>query len=223
MNILIIVPAYNEESKIAVLLDRIAKFHSLKNLLVVDDGSTDNTSSVAKKHGAHVITHSKNCGKGAALKTGFKHAIKSEYDAVITLDADLQHKPEEIPKFILFYKENTSDIIIGTRDASLSNMPFMRLMVNHTTSLATSLLSGVRIRDSQSGFRLIDRKVLESVGLKTSRFQTETEILIRAAILNFTIDEIEIDTLYFKDVKSHINPITDTLRSLNLFIRMLWR
>ncbi|MEO0292811.1 MAG: glycosyltransferase family 2 protein [candidate division WOR-3 bacterium] len=221
--ILIVIPAYNEEKNIGNLLKKIKKISPLKDVLVVDDGSKDNTSLIAKKIGCKVLSFERNQGKGAALKRGFDFAIRNGYDLVITMDGDGQHDPSEIPKFLKTYELTRADLIIGTREHNLAEMPFLRFMVNNLTSFITSILCRIRVHDSQSGFRLISKKVLTTVTLKTGKFQMETEIIIEAARRGFLIKEIPIKIIYFEKFKSHINPLIDTLRFIKLAIGMLWR
>lgn len=220
--LLIIIPAFNEEKRLGGLLKRISSFVSLKNVLVVDDGSVDNTAIVAEKVGCRVLRQGRNQGKGVALRSGFDFAIANGYDAVITMDADGQHDPDEIPLFIDFYKKTGTDLIIGTRKHDLSNMPFLRFQVNRTTSLVVSLLANAKFCDSQSGYRFIKREVLEKIKLKTERFQIETEVIVQATRAHFSIGEVPIRTIYFEQFKSHIHPITDTWRFIWLALRLLW-
>jgi len=221
--ILIIIPAFNEEKSLGKLLKKVSSVSSLKDVLVVDDGSKDNTAIIAKRAGSRVLSQKINQGKGLALRAGFNFAIKSGYDAVITMDADGQHDPGEIPKFLAYYEKYKTDLIIGTRKHDLSEMPFPRFMANTTSSLAASVLGGVRVHDSQSGYRLIKRILIKKINLKTERFQMETEIIIKAARANFSIGEVPIKTIYFKKFKSYINPLVDTVRFIKLTLRMLWR
>jgi glycosyltransferase involved in cell wall biosynthesis len=223
MNILIIIPAFNEEKNLGKLLEKISALFPLKNVLVVDDGSSDKTSLIARKAGSSVLRFVNNQGKGLALRAGFDFAIKNNFEAVLTMDADGQHDPKEIPKFINNFAKFSNDLIIGTRKQRLSEMPSLRFLVNKTTSLVTSLLAGIRINDSQSGYRLIKRNLIEKVNLKTSRFQTETEIIVKAACAGFSIREIPIKTIYFEKSKSYINPVIDTVRFIILALKMLWR
>ncbi len=222
MKILIIIPAFNEDEHLGKLLKKISLVVPLKSVLVVDDGSSDKTSTVAKKAGTKVLSFQSNQGKGLALRAGFDFAIKNGYDAVITIDADGQHDPGEIPKFFEKIKKSGAALIIGTREQNLSEMPFLRFLVNKTTSLVTSILAGVRVNDSQSGYRLIKKNLIEKINLKTRRFQMETEIIVKAARAGFSIDEVPIKTIYFEKFKSYINPFSDTLRFIRLSLRMLW-
>lgn len=218
---LTIVPAYNEEKELGKLLLNLSKFVSLKNVLVVDDGSNDNTAVIAEKAGSRVLRQKTNQGKGLALKAGFNFAVANGYEAVITMDADGQHDPKEIPKFLSYYEKYNADFIIGTRKHSASEMPPLRLLVNKVTSFIASLLSGIRIHDSQSGYRFIRKNIIERIDLKTNRFQMETEIIVKAARAGFSIGEIPIKTIYLSNFKSHINPFIDTIRFIKLALRLL--
>jgi glycosyltransferase involved in cell wall biosynthesis len=221
--VLIIIPAFNEEKRLGKLLKNISSIISLKDVLVVDDGSQDKTAIIAKRAGSRVLSQKTNQGKGLALRTGFDFALKSRYDAVITMDADGQHDPCEIPKFLAYYEKYKTALIIGTRKHDLSEMPFPRFMANTTSSLVASILAGVRVHDSQSGYRFIRKNLIEKINLKDRRFQMETEIIVKAAMEGFSIGEMPIKTIYFEKFKSHINPFVDTVRFIILSLRMLWR
>ncbi|MBD3218055.1 MAG: glycosyltransferase, partial [candidate division Zixibacteria bacterium] len=153
MKILILIPAYKAADTLPKLVERINKYVDKKDILIVEDGSPDNTCASAKSTGAVVLPHEINKGKGEALKTGFKHALENRYDGVISIDADLQHDPDLIPEFIQVAEENDADVIVGTRERNLGNMPFERFLTNELTSLIISCFSGRFVRDSQSGYR----------------------------------------------------------------------
>lgn len=220
---LIIIPAFNEEKRLGGLLKRISSICSLKNVLVVDDGSVDKTAIIAEKAGSKVLKQKTNQGKGIALRAGFDFAVRNNYKAVITMDADGQHAPDELPLFLNYYKKYKTDLIVGTRKQKLSEMPFLRFLVNKTTSLVTSILAGIRVNDSQSGYRLINSSLIKKINLKTSRFQMETEIIVKAARAGFSLGEVPIKTIYFENFKSHINPFIDTFRFIRLALYLLWR
>jgi glycosyltransferase involved in cell wall biosynthesis len=131
-NICAIIPAYNSEKTIGTLLEKVLKF--VNDVVVIDDGSVDRTVDIASGFGVNVIRHGRNFGKGRALKTGFEFAKSKNYDAVLTLDSDLQHNPEEIPKFFEKYADGF-DIVIGNRMKNLKGMPIERIFSNKTTSL----------------------------------------------------------------------------------------
>jgi glycosyltransferase involved in cell wall biosynthesis len=218
MRIAVLIPAYNVEEDLASLLKSLASYRL--ETIVVDDGSEDGTSDVASKAGAIVLRQEKNQGKGRAHRRGFAYILENGYDAVLTMDGDGQHDPEEIPLFLERIKEK--DIVLGTRDVSLRTMPILRYGTNFTTSMTISILTNYKIRDSQTGYRLIRRKVLENVALKTSNYQTESEILIKAAQKGFSFGFVNIKTIYGGE-KSHINPFLDTLRATILFVKSFWR
>ena len=220
MNICILIPAYNEEMNIQHTIEKVKKFVTSNKIVIVDDGSTDDTTDKVQKEGVHLLKHAKNMGKGMSHRTGFDFAIKKGFDVVITMDADGQHAPEEIPDFLKSLSRY--DIIIGTREYNIRNMPIIRYWTNRTTSLVTSLLSRTIIRDSQSGYRLIKTEILRKVHLKTKHFQTETEILIQAGRMGYRIGEIPIRTIYSIKRRSYINPVIDTLRFIGLALSYLW-
>ena len=216
MKICIVIPAFNEAKAVAELVKKLLS-HSDK-VIVIDDGSSDGTSKLAQGAGAIVLRHEKNCGKGAALRTGFKYAVKSGCDGVITIDADGQHDWREVPLFISEAERSSADIILGTRMKSVGEMPFIRLLTNVVTSLIVSVFSRQRITDSQTGYRLIRREVLENVALVTSNYDMESEILIKAGRKGFKIAEIPIRTIYGVE-SSNINRLTDTLRFIRLVLK----
>ncbi len=214
---MILVPAYNADSTIAELIKEVLRFVDKDDIVVVDDGSTDQTFEVAKRFDVVVLRHQKNEGKGEALKTGFRYALQKGYPALITMDADLQHDPRSIIEFVR-NSENSSGIIVGTREINLKIMPFARWLTNNLTSAIVSILSGGSIRDSQSGYRLISTEVLKSIKLRSKKYDLESEILVKAKRKGFKIDRIPIKTIY-EGEKSFINPLIDTGR----FIRLMWK
>ncbi len=218
---LVIIPAYNSNLTISELIEKTSKFTDKSDIVVIDDGSKDQTFRIAQRAGAVVLKHEKNKGKGEALKTGFKYALEKNYDALLTIDADLQHDPSSIRDFQQKANRNFSGIIIGTRDVHLKTMPFARWLSNSLTSVILSILSGQTIRDSQSGYRLISTPVLKKVKLKAKKYDLESEILVKAGRKGFKIDAIPIKTIYGGG-KSFINPFVDTARFIKLMWRSLW-
>lgn len=217
----VLIPAYNEEKNLPHLLSRIPC--ERKDIVVVDDGSHDSTAAVAAKCGVAVLRQEKNLGKGAAQRRGFEYLKDEPYDAVITIDADGQHDPALIPQFLKRARDGDYDIVIGTRMLEpTTSMPLIRLLTNLTTSLVVSLMSGQRIRDSQSGYRYLSARVIRGIPLTTSRYQTESEVLIKAGRQGYRIGETPISTIY-SGQKSNINKFTDTLRFIGLCIKcLLW-
>ncbi len=217
-NIGVIVPALNACKTIGAVVSGVAKHIHIENIIVVDDGSSDSTASVAASFGARVLAHPMNRGKGAALQTGFDFVLQTSLDAVITIDADLQHPPDFIPQFIGLYSSGEYDIIIGSRLHKKRGMPFHRVLSNTITTFLVSARTAVKISDSQSGYRLIDRKVLESVHLKTKGFEAETEFIIKAAAHGFRFGFVPIETVYGGE-KSHMTNFATTVN----FVKVLFR
>lgn len=218
MNIGVIIAAFNAGETIGTVISRVAKHIHIENIIVVDDGSSDTTASVAASMGARVLNHPVNRGKGAALQTGFNFMLQTSLDAVITLDADLQHPPDFIPHFTDMYSSGEYDIIIGSRLHDKKGMPFHRVLSNTITTFLVSARTAKKISDSQSGYRLIDRKVLESVRLKSYGFEAETEFIIKAAAHGFRFGFVPIETIYAGE-KSHMRHFSTTVN----FVKVLFQ
>lgn len=211
--IIILIPAYNEARFIGDVVKAALKYGPV---VVIDDGSTDETGAAAALAGAKVIAHAVNRGKGKALNTGFTYALQRKAAAAITLDADGQHDPDEIPQFIAAFRAGRGDIIIGQRD--FSQMPPRNQFGNRTGTFLLSLAMGQPIPDNQSGYRLLSRPVLEAVRTDSTRFEAEVELLLRAQLAGFRIAWIPIKTIY-NDKVSHFRPLHDSW----LFLKMTWR
>ncbi|MGQ9608997.1 MAG: glycosyltransferase family 2 protein [bacterium] len=218
MDICILLPGYNEEKMIGQIVSKARKV--INDVIVIDDGSTDDTYQIAKSAGAIVIRHEVNKGKGAALKTGFQYALEHNYQAVITMDSDGQHDVNDIPNFLNALSEKKTGIIIGSRMKDISTMPAIRKVTNKLTSYISSLLMRQKVDDSQSGFRLITSDVLRSIKLESDRYDMESEILIKASRAGFQIISVPIKTIYGQE-KSKINPLIDTYRFIRLVFRSL--
>src|SRR4030067_776827 len=158
MKLCVVIPAYNAEDTVGDVVTGSKKY--LQDVIVIDDGSVDNTAVAAEAAGAVVIRQSENLGKGDALKTGFRYAIEKNYDAVITIDADGQHYPDEMPKFIDKYKEGGQQIIVGSRMHAKSYMPKYRYRCNIVGVILISVAARQYIADTQSGNRLYEVKGL---------------------------------------------------------------
>jgi glycosyltransferase involved in cell wall biosynthesis len=217
--LLILIPAYNESKFIGNVIARVKK-SGYKDILVVDDGSNDDTYNITLNNKIYVIRHDKNRGKGEAQKTGFNYAYENNYDYIAMIDADNQHSPEEIEYLLRKANRYNYDIVIGKR-IDYSKMPYIREIVNKITSLIISLMCKNRIYDSQSGFRIIKTSLIPYIRLKTKRFETESEILIQAGRSGYKIGECKIKTVYGSE-KSSVNPVIDTLRFISLISRYTW-
>lgn len=220
MKICVLLPAYNEERTIGGLVRDVRKH--VPDVIVADDGSSDNTAREAREAGAVVLSGGRNMGKGASLRRGFEYISSGDCNAVITMDADRQHDYRELPAFIKSMEETGADIVLGTRMGAHEGMPVLRLLTNIATSLVVSALCGCRVTDSQTGYRLIKTGVLRDVRLETANYETESEMLIKAARKKFLITEIPIRTIY-DGQESKIRPGRDTLRFIKLVINSVLR
>ncbi len=193
MKIVALIPAYNEETTIADVLERTRPFVS--EILVVNDGSRDKTAEIARAHGVRVVSHLVNRGLGAAIGTGFAAALKIGADVVITLDADGQHDPIEIPKFIAAI-ENGADVVIGSRMMTRTGMPWYRQVANMLGNLSTLILFGAYVTDSQSGFRAFTKQALSKIDLKTNGMEVSSELIAESKAHDLKIVEVPIQAIY---------------------------
>ncbi len=209
----ILIPAYNASNTVAALLNQISLLKEPPGkIIVVNDGSTDDTKIIAEKSGAKVISLPENKGKGAALITGFDYFLNNEKDKyLVCMDADLQHSVSSIPEFLKIAKSNNSALIIGNRDKSFKSMPWHRIISNFLTSGIISFLAKQKIDDSQCGFRMIRRDILRKIIFEESGFQLESEMIVKVANLKEKIDSVQIPTIYNSEV-SNINNWKDTSR-----------
>jgi glycosyltransferase involved in cell wall biosynthesis len=213
----VVIPAFNAAKTIGALV-RGVKRQGLP-VLVVNDGSEDETAPIASREGAVVISHLRNEGKGRALRTGFEYALRSQYDGVITMDSDGQHDPAEIAGLIQTGERQHAGIVIGNRMAT-TTMPFHRRCVNRVLSGIVSAIARQQIPDSQSGFRLIHKEVLASLSLTSQGFEIETELLLAAAKRRWKTISVPVRTSYDNHA-SHIRPVRDGLRFFWVVCRYL--
>lgn len=178
MQCLAIIPAFNEEKSIATIIQETKKYAN--QVLVVNDHSTDDTGKVARLHGAIVICHSRHKGVGATMRTGITYAKKLKPNIVVTIDADGQHRPEDIPRLIEPITSGKADFVLGSRflDGQPINMSQIKKIGNRLITFITSLLAGVKLTDTQTGFRAFNRKVLLSLDLVSDFTYTQEMILV---------------------------------------------
>ena len=214
LKILALIPAYNEEIAIQAVVRETMKYLPA---LVADDGSTDATVELSREVGAMIVQNEKNLGKGAALRNGFRYALENGYQAVLILDADGQHDPHEIPLFLESYQQNKSNLIIGKRD--FTQMPFTRRLANSLGGVLVNRLTRETIPDNQSGYRLIDAKVMNLLlDSQEMGFEFEVEMIFACLYAGLSIDWVPIKTIY-ADEESHISPLSH----INNYFRILRR
>ena len=212
--IVALIPAYNEVERIAAV---VTNTRPHLPVLVVDDGSSDDTFQQAEAGGATVLKQTPNQGKGAALRAGFQWAVKQGYQAVITLDADGQHDPAEIPHFLQAYAAHQSDLIIGQRD--FSRMPPVRRLANWLGTQSYSWAIGQYVPDNQSGYRLLSRRMIEAIlESREQGFEFEVEMITTCVRKGYRLDWVPISTIYAGET-SHINPV----KHMQNFIRIIWQ
>ena len=198
MKICALIPSYNESKTIGLLVKSV-KLIGL-DAVVVDDGSIDRTAEIARDSGAVVLRREQNKGKGTSLKEGFCYALDKDYDAAITMDADGQHSPDDIPKFIAAAERADADMIVGNRMSSAKNMPPIRWLTNKLMSFVISKICRQSIPDSQCGFRLFKKEALKTLDLTSANYEIESEALIEACRKNLKIKFIPIQTIYTRQI-----------------------
>jgi len=217
----ILIPAYNAGKTLGSVLEKVRPLRM--DTIVVNDGSEDETKRVALEYGALLLEHPSNLGKGAALRTGFNYVLAKGYRVVITLDADGQHNPSEIPSLLRIFQSVKPDILIASRAGEFSRMTFLRRFWNRLGVKAVARFCHSDITDSQSGFRLIRTEILREIPLLTSGYETELELLIKACKRNFNV--LSVPTSPPKPdgtAFSHFKPVADTWRVCKLFLRILF-
>lgn len=218
--IAVLIPAYNSEDTVGRVVGGIKKY--ISDIVVVNDGSMDNTEEAASASGAYVINHKVRRGKGEALKTGFKALIDRGFKAILTMDADLQHDPEDIPLLIEKYREGGFGIVIGSRMASRRDIPKYRLIPNLVGNMFLSSASGREIEDSQCGMRIYSTELLKVITLNTSRYDTEAEAIIKAGKAGFEFAFVPIKAIYAEDQKTYFRPVVDTYLISIVYLRSLF-
>jgi glycosyltransferase involved in cell wall biosynthesis len=215
--VLCVIPAYNAENNLAGVVLGVRNALPDASVLIVNDGSSDETGMIARSVADDTIEFPENRGKGAGLQAAFDYAVEKAYDAVVTIDADGQHDPAFAPAMVRVLDD--ADIVVGTREISGRAVPIHRRFANMTSSWLTRVLSGARISDSQSGYRAIRTEVLRHVRARGDRYEFETDFLILAARKGYRFAEVPISTVYGTATPSHFRSIRDAM----LVLRVLWR
>lgn len=213
------IPALDAEASVGDVVRRTLQV--LPDVLVVDDGSRDRTAEAAREARVEVVRHPRVRGKGAALKTAFDLLFGRGFDFVVTLDADGQHLPEQIPK--LLAKLCTADLVLGTREHLFARMGCVRSVSNRLSSWAIATAAGCDVSDVQTGFRVYSRSLVEVAGFTEPHFDAESAVVVRAARLGFRIATVPVE-LGFADGRTttHFRPVVDSLRIARAVARARW-
>ncbi len=209
-----IIPAYNEEKHINKIIKDTKKY--VNEVVVVDDGSKDKTKEIAKKSKAVVLRHLVNLGKGAALKTGCDYAIRNKADIIIAIDADAQHDPNEIPKFLKNIKGY--DVILAYRKPN-KNMPLVLKLGNWFINKTIKFLYGLKVKDSQCGYRAFTAKAYKRLRWKAPDYSMESEMIAKIGKNKLSYTEIPIETIYSDKYKG--TTILDGIKIV--FNLLLWK
>ena len=211
-NLSVVIPAYNEGQNIGWVIQNAKKY--TRNIIVIDDGSQDETFKIALKNGAKVYHHLFNRGLGGALGTGIKAALLNKAEIIVTLDADGQHDPKEIPKLIKPIVEGKADVVIGSRFLVRQSMPLFRKMGNPFFNLVTFLLFGVWSTDSQSGLRAFNRKAAENLETFAGGMEVSSEIIKEIKSHKLRLKEVPIKAIYTAYSLSKGQGLSTGLRTL---------
>lgn len=214
--ITVLIPAYNAEKTIASLVVEVLKI--IPNVIVVDDASSDRTFEVLREVNCDVITHAENKGKGGALRTGFQRVLELNFDWVVIMDADGQHLPEDLSKFIQEIDKGECSFINGTRLHNPGGMPFIRFWTNRVMSKLISLILKISISDAQCGFKAFKTDLIRRGNFISQHFEIEDELIFEAVRLNLPIGHVDVATVY-NDEESYINPLIDTFRFFSFLFR----
>lgn len=207
-------PAYNESKYIGSMVLRTRQY--VDEVVIIDDGSTDDTSRIATLAGATVVRHPQNRGYGAAIRSIIDEARKRDPDILIILDADAQHKPQEIPAIIKPIQDGY-DLVIGSRQKQSANIPFYRRLGQRLIRRSVNVLSSDKLTDTECGFRAFSRKAISALNLKESGMAISAETVAEASRLKLKVTEVPVSITYSKD-SSTLNPVT---HGVGVFTRVL--
>lgn len=205
----VVIPCLNEAQTVLPLVESVREH--IHDVIVVDDGSRDDTAMLAAKAGAEVIRHERSRGKGAALNAGWQRALERGFAWALAMDGDGQHATADIPNFLTAALSGDADLIVGNRFADATAMPWLRRRVNQWMSRRLSRAAGVELPDSQCGFRMMRLEAWSRVTLQAQHFEVESEVLLAFTANRFKVQFIPVQTIYAAE-RSKINPVRDTWR-----------
>ena len=222
LRVVAVIAAFNEGPHIREVV--LGTRPHVDAVIVVDDGSTDDTAAAAEAAGAEVVRHPGNRGKGVAVRSGLDAVRGRGFSHVLLMDGDLQHRPSDVPRLVEAAVGENADVIVGARSFDRAQMPASRYWSNVIGSWALGRLVGVAVSDTQSGFRLIRLAALEPLALTSTGYEIETEMLIRLARHKAVVHEVAV-ALAYDGAPSKLRPIRDTTRTcfLALYYRFFCR
>ncbi len=220
----VLIPTYNNAATIGKVIDDVMRYTN--QIIVVNDGSTDETTEIVSHYPElDVVTYGPNKGKGFALRTGFKRAVEAGYHYAISIDSDGQHYPDDLPKFLRALGAHPRAVIIGARNMNQSSVPGKSSFGNNFSNFWFRLETGIKVSDTQSGYRLYPVKEIESMRFITRKYEFEIEVLVRAAWSGLEIIEVPVNVFYPKKEErvSHFRPFKDFTRIsiLNTFLVLI--
>lgn len=215
MNAVAIVPAFNEERSIADVV--IGLRGIVSHVLIVDDGSTDQTAARARAAGAEVLSRPTNTGKGSAVRAGLAHVMTGPFTHVVLLDGDMQHRPDEASRLLDEAERTGADMVLGERQFRREEMPAARYHANRIGSRALSWFVGAPVGDSQCGFRVCRLDALRDLPLRASGYDIETEMLVKLRRKGARLASVPITTVYAAE-RSKLRPVRDTTRTCFLAV-----
>lgn len=216
----IVIPAYNEAGRLPGVLKHIAHL-GYEHIVVVDDGSTDDTAKVAREHNVKVVKHPINLGVGAATQTGIQFALDQGAEYIVTMDGDHQHLPEDIEHLLTAIKSNGSDMVIGSRFLKEDHeVPTSRVFYNKIANFLTLIITGIRVTDSQSGMKVLSRKFALSSELNCNGFEFCVEMIRNASLTKHKVTEIPISVRYSKETMEKGQSLYTGVKMLGRLIRL---
>ena len=210
-----LIPAFNEAASIGVVVEGLRGLVS--RVVVVDDGSTDGTAAVARAAGADVLRHEQNAGKGHAVRTGLEHVLSNDFTHVLLLDGDMQHLPQEAGQLLSAADETGADAVLGERRFERGQMPASRYHANRVGSRVLSWFVGVRLQDTQCGFRVFRVEALRDIQLNSSGYEIETEMLVKIRRRGGRLASVPVTAVYGNQ-RSKLRPVRDTTRTCFLAV-----
>ena len=214
-NFYVIIPAHNEEKNIGTVLEKTEKFAAAGKIVVVDDGSRDGTTAAAKKHGVTVLRHIINLGKGAALRTGCQYCYSKGAEALVFMDSDGQHDPEDLPRLLAALAGN--DIVFTYRDKRSTHMPFVKKFGNWFIDALMRMLFHISVTDTQCGYKAMTRSAYEKLNLMSNDYSIESEIVAKTGKYKLKFVQLPIRTFYSDRYKG-----TTVFDGINIAMKMLW-